>query len=361
MRQCANPRLVEFAGIGYHLRVSATSPLRRSIPLILCALLFASAASAQTQSEPPLPVFEFHSGFWINLHHFLYQQARLHSQRTKPAGKAGAPARAEQVPELTQAEQSAWESVRAYYAAQMIGRDLLFNRDMVLIKDRLAELEADPDLSKSGLQPALVSALELAAPVYRAHWWPAHDKQNREWIADVAPLIRQKGRRLAEGLSEIYRTEWPAGRIRVDVAHDADSAGAYTTLAPLRVTISSNDPDIQGRGAFEMLFYEASHAVAGGVSEAIARECRRLGKPIPRELWQALLFYTTGEVVRRALIEPAGKPADGGSSYTPYAYRVGLYGRGWQNYQRLLEHYWQPYLDRRTNFDDALARLVSAL
>ena len=267
--------------------------------------------------------------------------------------------------ELLPAEQAAWESARAYYAAQMVGRNLLFNRDLVLIKNRLAELEAEPDLAKSGLRPELVAALEQAAPVYRAHWWPAHDQQNREWIAAVAPLVRQKGRRLAEGLAAIYRAEWPAGRIRVDVAHDADSAGAYTTLDPLRVTLSSNDLDIQSRGAFEVLFHEASHALASGVNEAIARECRRLGKPIPRELWHALLFYTTGEVVRRALVD---FPADSGGSlpmagnnYTPYAYRVGLYNRGWQNYRRLLERYWQSYLDGRTDFDSALARLVSAL
>jgi len=95
----------------------------------------------------------------------------------------------------------------------------------------------------------------------------------------VAPLVRQKGRRLAEGLAEVYRTEWPAARIRVDVAHDAGSAGAYTTLDPLRVTISSNNPDIQGRGAFEVLFHEASRALAGEVNEAIARECAAWANP----------------------------------------------------------------------------------
>lgn len=343
----------------------AIPQLTRSITLLLCALLLAPAAATQTPGEPPVPVFEFHSGFWINLHHFLYQQARQQSQGTRATGKTAAPAKAQPAPELTPAEQAAWETARGYYAAQMAGRDLLFNRDLVLIKDRLAELEAEPDLSKSGMRPELVAALERAAPIYRTHWWPAHDKQNREWIAAVAPLVRQKGRRLAEGLAEVYRTEWPAARIRVDVAHDAGSAGAYTTLDPLRVTISSNNPDIQGRGAFEVLFHEASRALAGEVNEAIARECRRLGKPIPRELWHALLFYTTGEVVRRALVAPSGESSslpplvvDG---YTPYAYRIGLYNRGWQNYQRLLERYWQPYLDGRTDFDSALARLVSAL
>ncbi len=331
----------------------------------MVTFLFLAGAFAQAPSEPPLPVFEFHSGFWINLHHFLYQQARQPSQGPRTSEAATASVEAQAASELPPAERSAWQSARAYYAAQMAGRDLLFNRDMVLIKNRLAELEAAADLSESGLRPELVAALERAAPVYRSRWWPIHDRQNREWIAAVAPLVRQKGRRLAEGLAAVYRAEWPAGRIRVDVSHDADSAGAYTTLDPPRVTISSTNPDIQGRGAFEVLFHEASHALAGGVHEAIARECRRLGKPIPRELWHALLFYTTGEVVRRALLEvpseSGGSPAAAGEAYTPYAYRVGLFNRGWQNYQRLLQRYWQAYLDGRTDFDSALARLVSAL
>src|SRR5205807_83250 len=33
--------------------------------------------TSQEVIQGPVPAFEFHSGFWINLHHFLYQQARL--------------------------------------------------------------------------------------------------------------------------------------------------------------------------------------------------------------------------------------------------------------------------------------------
>jgi hypothetical protein len=49
------------------------------------------------------------------------------------------------------------------------------------------------------------------------------------------------------------------------------------------------------------------------------------------------------------------------SEYTPYAKREGLYQRGWENYLSLLTHYWQPYLQGRTTFDDAIAHMVSAL
>jgi hypothetical protein len=45
----------------------------------------------------------------------------------------------------------------------------------------------------------------------------------------------------------------------------------------------------------------------------------------------------------------------------PYAQRQGLYQRGWEGYLQVLTRYWQPYLDGRVTFDDAIAHMVSAL
>ena len=49
------------------------------------------------------------------------------------------------------------------------------------------------------------------------------------------------------------------------------------------------------------------------------------------------------------------------TSYTPYAIREGIYARGWDGYFKLLTQFWQPYLDGQSTFDDAIARMVSAL
>jgi hypothetical protein len=327
----------------------------------------ALAPERQPQQSPekaPVPVFEFHSGFWTNLHHFLYQQARAHNS----PGGAG-----KEIPlstaALTADEKHSWAAALDYYSNGFADRDLLFNGDMVLINDRLAEMEACADLSghdgrncASGLRPELIAALERAAPVYRARWWPQHDRTNRAWIASVAPLVRQYGARLAQQLAEAYEATWPSGLLRVDVVNYGGPNGAYTTLEPAHITISSADPRNQGPAALEIVFHEASHTLAGAVRDAIARECRQRGKPIPRDLWHALLFYTTGEMVKRALktsVAANGQTAT--TNYTPYAFRNGLYDRGWSTYERALELYWQPYLDGRADFGNAVARLVSAL
>jgi hypothetical protein len=314
-----------------------------------------------------LPVFEFHSGFWVNLHHFLYQTAR--EQRNSTAAPTSGSATAGENVKLTEDEERAWKAAVDYYAANYAGRDLLFNGDLIALKNQLGDVETCADLSgrsgtrcNAGLGPELTRVLEQAAAVYRAHWWPEDDRANRRWTAHVAPLVRQLGKQLAEELARLYQAKWPAQKVRVDVSAYANWSGAYTTLEPLRVTIASLDRRNQGTAGFEILFHEASHGLAGPVQDAIVRECRQRGKPIPRDLWHALLFYTTGEAVKNVVKQgatTAGGP--GAPGYTPYAVREGLYTRGWSNYLRVIEKFWKPYLDGQADFSDAIARMVSAL
>lgn len=365
---------------------------------LLFALSAPSLAAAAPQidySYGPLPVFEFHSGFWMNLHHTLYQAAK---QRTSPPASSGkTPNTASAQPTLktsptplSKPEQQAWDDAISYYAANFANQDLLFSTDMILLKNQLTDFEDCDELSgaknkicNAGLPPKLTQILEAAAPVYRAHQWPDHDRTNRRWILRVAPLVREQGVGLSERLADIYQTRWPKAKIRVDVTAYANFAGAYTTVDPLRVTISSTDARNQNAAALEVLFHEASHGIALPVQEAIIRECRQRNKAIPRDLWHALIFYTTGEVIRPVVeassqsdsadaLPPSKNSAprnvqsaqDGsipGGGYTPYAVREGLYQRGWSDYLNLLTRFWQPYLDGQASYDDAIARMVSSL
>jgi hypothetical protein len=334
----------------------------------------AGAAQQYDSTSSPLPVFELHSGFWTNLHHTLYHEARLRTAAAAPEknGKTTEPA-LKIAPEaktvLTVTEQKAWNDAVAYYESNYAGKDLLFTTELIQLKNQLGDFEDCDELSgrtkkfcDAGLPPKLTQALEAAAGVYRAHFWPDHDRANRRWIMRVAPLVREQGVGLSERLADIYQARWPRAKIRVDVTAYANWAGAYTTLDPLRVTISSLDSRNQGAQALEVLFHEASHEIAEPVQEAIIRECRQRDKAIPRDLWHALVFYTTGEVIR-PVISSSGTASGNqeGNGYTPYAVREGLYQRGWNDYYKLLQRFWQPYLDGQATFDDAIARMVSQL
>jgi hypothetical protein len=308
-----------------------------------------SLAGAQVeQEEAPLPVFELHSGFWINLHHTLYAQARLVRE-----GKA-LPVTTRRTP----SEQFAWDAAISYYRTNYADMDPLFSTELILLKDQLGEFEGCDELTgikkktcDAGLPPRLARVLEAAAPAYRAHEWPEHDRVNRRWIASVAPLVRERGLGLAQRLAEIYQTRWPKDRIRVDITAYANAGGAYTTLDPLRVTISSTDPRNQGSAAMLILFHEASHGISEIVEDSITRECRQRSKPIPRDLWNALLFYTAGEVVRPSASQQGNVDT----------IRQQLFQRGWDEYLSLLRRFWQPYLDGEVTIDDAIAHMVSSL
>jgi hypothetical protein len=365
------------------MRIVSSSIYRIAPILLFCAGWLAAPAAAQDEPPSiPLPVFEFHSGFWLNLHHTLYRQARL--QRSSAAGANAVTATAG-MSNLSAAEARAWNGALAFYAKAYADKDLTVSLEMTLIKNQLGDFETCEDLTgarkkscDAGLPAQLTQTLESAAPVYRTHLWTEHDRSNRRWITAVAPLVRRSGLDLSHRLAEIYQTPWPKERIRVDVTSFASSTGAYTTLDPLRVTISATDARNQGAEALEVLFHEASHGIADVVQDAIFRECRQRDKPIPRDLWHALLFYTTGEVIRPLASSgaasaalsvsgsatasdsaPAAAPPTSG--YVPYAVREGLYKRGWENYLRILTQYWQPYLDGRVDFSDAVAHMVSAL
>ena len=384
-------------GFGYNMAGSAMAPLCRKkllqifviVPLMLppAAVWAASPAGAapvdsETQAtstqtsgtESPLPVFEMHSGFWVNLHHFLYLQARLLKGNSSSTETGRGAAQPDELPvslnDFPEVEIHAWQDAVASYAKDLAGRDLLLNGDMEIINNQLSAMETCPDLEgkttplcKSGLRQDLVEALERAAPVYRAHWWALQDRANREWIAQVAPMIQKMGVELSGQLADVYQRPWPSERLRVDVVWYGGPFGAYTTLDPIHVTISSHDPRNRGVYGFEVLFHESSHALAGAVTAAIAREFRARDKPIPRDFWHALLFYTTGEIVRRDVeygsMTLTYQQISGPSGYLPYAARFGLYSGSWEHFRGLLDLYWLPYLDGRVSFDTAIARMAA--
>jgi hypothetical protein len=334
-------------------------------------------AAAQTSGpESPLPVFEMHSGFWVNLHHFLYLQARLLKVNSSSTETGRGAAQPDEPPvsltDFSAMDIRAWQDAVTFYSRDLAGRDLLLNGDMEIINNQLSAMEACPDLEgkttplcKSGLRQDLVQALERAAPVYRAHWWAQQDRANRDWIGQVGPMIQKMGVELSIQLADVYQRPWPSQRLRVDVVWYGGPFGAYTSLDPIHLTISSHDPRNRSVYGFEVLFHEASHALAGAVTSTISREFRERDKPIPRDFWHALLFYTTGEIVRRDLeygtLTLSDEKGTAPSAYLPYAARFGLYSGSWEHFRGLLDLYWLPYLDGKVSFDTAMARLAAEL
>src|SRR5579863_3485887 len=205
------------------------------LTLLLSPLVPYAAGQAVDSAYGPLPVFEFHSSFWVNLHHFLYHEARAReASRANPTAtaKSTSPTLKKDpstVVALTQAEQTAWDAAISYYMANLVHKDLLVNIDLILLKDQLGDFEDCAELTgrkvkfcDAGLPGNIGTVLEAAAPAYRAHWSPDQDRANRRWVARVDPLVREQGVGLSQRLADIYQAKWPKEMIRVDVSAYAD-------------------------------------------------------------------------------------------------------------------------------------------
>jgi hypothetical protein len=334
---------------------AAASVLLRGLLALTCAsalacgcLACASAAAprevhALAPASPPpqlrqQQIFEFHSHFWLNLHHFARAVAR------------GLPARAD----LAGAEGSAWDGGVALYRERYADRDLLVDDGMVEIKEALRQVEGESSLAGAPLDPELKLTLERLAPIYRAHWWPEHDAANRAWIAAVQPLLSSHGEALARRVADAYGKSWPRAPVPVDVVVSAGPVGAYTTARPTHTTIASTNPGFRGQAALEVVFHEASHAWGLGIQTAVAKAAAARQKTVPPQLWHAVLFHTAGESTRRTLA------ADGIDGYVEIAVSQDVYvklcGDGCR--ERVAKH-WDPHLDGKTTIEAALDALVA--
>ncbi len=322
-----------------------------ALALVLCATAVAPQQRATARS---VPLFEFHSNFWVNLHQCLVHQALLSLGKPDRRLQSSVPLIAAG---MNENEESAWKTAVAFYASRFGARQELFDDEMVRINNSLAQQPDDgSSLNANGIPDAVAAVLRDAAPVYRKYWWAEHDRTNKNWIGSQLARVNELGAQIAAAMERDLQQPWPAAPIRVDVCYYVPAIGhAYTTTDPAHTTFSSSESSLEGLSGFETLFHEASHSFSDKMSDALFAQCRAQKKNCA-DLWHAVLFYTPGVEVRRAL------PADEQATFTPYAYKYGLYTRGeWPKYRAVLEKEWQPYLGGKTDFNAAIHSMVTDL
>jgi hypothetical protein len=294
------------------------------------------------------PAFRFQNNFWVNLHLALRAESRARTARAPGRIKTSA---------LKADEREAWSSALDGYA-EYGQRDLLFDPRLVRMNNRLTLLVDDATLDGVDVEAPAKRALTTAAPIYRAHFWAAQQQLNDRWISALQAMLAEHGAAMAAAMARVYGVRWPDDPILVDASAEAGPLGGYTTDGPpgtaAHTTIESANPEYQNDMGFEMVFHEASHAraIGGRIIAALNGEGVRQHVAVPRDLWHVLIFFTAGELAKREL----GKSGD--ADYKPYAYRYGVYTRGWQKLRDATEKDWLPYLDGKTSWDDAIAAVV---
>jgi hypothetical protein len=331
--------------------------MNRRSPLVAAVVILLSACAAgpgpATVPAPQAalhsaPVrFEFHSGFLMNLHHFLYDVAR------HPEHLAHAPWVQPPTPEELQALNEAADFYRRHYAHS----SLLFDPTLARIREALSVLDDErTDPHGLPLPGDLTRVLSQAAPAYARCLWPAHDHANRAWIERVQALNARHGAPIQQGIESALQHPFPAA-LRDDVVADTgDLNGAYTADDPPHSVLPSERADYGGWAALEMLYHEAAHAgVTDTLQTAIDAEVERQHRAPDHQLWHAAQFEAVGAVVQRVLREQAGV------EYLPYARQNGLYSGFWSVYQPLIDGPWDAYLRGQGSFSDAVRAMVAGL
>jgi hypothetical protein len=314
-----------------------TKPVSLLVPLTLALLVDLFPADSARAQE----LFHFHNAFWMNLHHYLHALARVNEPLAEDLPAAA-----------TAGERSQWAVAVEFYRTRFGRRSLLFDENLLRVKEQLAQLDSSETLAEA-LTPEHRQVLERVAPIYRRHLWKAHEAANARFVAFLQPLLTRHGSAIATRLARSYDDEWPAGGLRADIVRDAGPPGnAYTTNIPppTHITIGAGD---HGLAALELIFHEASHHWDQRLMKGIGDEASAIGKRAPPDLWHAVLFFNAGRITADVL-ERSGQ-----GKYELMMVGGKIFDRpGWHE---AIGRHWPLFLSGELARDEALRRIVIAV
>ncbi len=325
--------------------------LRLCLLLLLIVVGSAPVDATGDQSSPSHILsterFEFHSNFWINLHHFLFQQAKRPDEQPMPGGRR-----------LSREEFQQIDGAIDWYREHLAEHSLLMNERLYAVKRALITFGPDELTEHPALTGDHRVQLLAAAPVYRRHYWPRHDLQNHEVLFWHLQRIRTMEAPVLERIAELAQQDWPDGIIRVDLTWDANWAGAYCTTNPIHVVLTSRiggpDNSWPPGGWMELLFHEPSHAIIdpqdSTVGKLLVEQAKARGLDSTGQLWHAVLFLFSGTAVREALERD-------GLDHRILMESEGIFRRD----QPRVNEGMEPYMAGETSLDDALAGVVAQL
>ena len=319
--------------------------------MVIAALSLPLATPAGADDGPSLidttARYEFHSNFWINLHHFLFTYAKRPDDGRLPDGRA-----------MSRAEYQAIYDAVGWYREHLADHSLLMNDRLYAVKRALIMSGPDALPDADAISDDHRTHLEAVAPYYRARYWARHDRQNRSLFAWHEARIRALEEPILDRIADLSQQPWPDGRIRVDLSWDSNWAGAYCTTQPVHAVMTSRpsgpDNDWPPGGWFELLFHEPSHALIAPdrypVARAISAAQQALGIESSGQLWHAILFYFSGTAVREAL-------AAEGIDHTLLMVDGGIFAR----YHEAVFAHLPDYVAGDQDFGDAVHAVVAAL
>lgn len=297
--------------------------------------------------------FEFASTPWLNLFNFLSKQGKL-ARGVEDDGLGARGYVAEDtaaIRPLDASEAAVWRAAVDYFARVVVPEKMGVDSLVLNVTNVLGQVSSRDDVEHTRLPRDLRQVLEAAMPVYRAAWWPSHDRRNQAWISSMRRLLDGAEQCLAHRAEDVFRAPWPTAPLHVNATVYATWFGAYSTQHPTQITVAANAAGSQGKYGLEVLLHETGHGMLDPLDSALAREAGRRNKRVPAELSHLVLFYTSGALMRER--DPR---------YVPFADEFGIWRTPpGKHYHTLIAEEWQPYLSGSRTFDEAVAGLVSRI
>jgi hypothetical protein len=318
------------------LPVLALAAIAMATPAHLAAAAHADPATVDVER------YHLQGNVWVNLHQRLMYEARF-GDAPPPEG-------------LTGEDPAAWKGAVDGYRAWLGKRSPIVDAELIKLNLELSDTRAAR--APREIPDAASKALQAAMPLYLKGQWARDDSANRFWIGVAQSLLTSAAAELIAAHEKAYGVPFPK-TIRVDVVSYGWEFGAYTVGdgEAVHAVIQSTDPGSQGFAALEALMHEPSHGIvdanAGAIGADLARAAAELHVKPPYNLWHALLFYTSGELTRRALLE-RGVPG-----YTPVI-QIGMFDRQFKGFREAFDTHWRAWLDGKTTREEAMRQIVLA-
>lgn len=325
--------------------------MRRLLLILLLTQTIGISHNTLAQ-EAETQYFSFHSDFWVNLHHFLYEKASGQELRKlSEDGLAFLDIGEDAVFEkLDQDEKAAIDNALDYYRESLIGKSLIGQGDISLWLQKQDEEGLIRDTLFSSRYTIL---LNTVSKVYREHFWPIHLLQNQNILKEQIETITRFESEIMTRMEALAVYTWPIDRIRIDLTAYGNWAGAYTFIYPTpNVFISTLDPASKTSGFIETVFHESSHVLfsrESGFRSRIFFMSKELEMEFPKHLWHASLFYLCGRAVQDALAEI-------GIDHSMIMYERNVFSKyHTPEFKRLLEEYYQGKIDMENTIKDLLS------
>jgi len=248
-----------------------------------------------------------------------------------------------------------WNAVVETYA-DVAKHDLVFDDWSIKVHNALAVLDDTAVVPAGAFDAPVVAALNTAAPIYRARLWTERRAGNDRWIASAKAVLAGREAAAKSAQAAAYHITWPRQPYLVVAVGEIGPNSAVTHSGPpgyvAIVQAGAASPRNVGDAPLELLFHEASHtsAVGGRITAMIDAEAARQNVMPPPQLWHHMIMVTSGTIARTVLAN-TGRPG-----YQRYDERYPEQIPAGE--RSAFDRVWQPYLDGKISFEQALHDLV---